>query len=109
MRKRRILLADNVDDYRRSLRTLLELEDYCVEEAASLAQAPELLAGQRFDLALVDLRLSNDDDDYDMSGLEVAKAAVSAQIPSIVVTAYESVDTMRLALRSRGAEPLAVD
>jgi DNA-binding response OmpR family regulator len=107
--RKRLLLADNSSDYRRSLRGLLELEDYRVEEAASVEEAEKGLEAVALDLALVDLRLTDDEDEYDISGLEVAKKATERGIPCIIITAFPSEETTRLALRSRGTEPLAVD
>lgn len=105
-----LLLADNDADYRRSLRRLLELEDYQVEETTSPQEAIEKLGQLKVDLALVDLCLTDHlEDRYDISGLEVAKKASEAGILCIIVTAFPSVETTRLALRCRGAEPLAVD
>jgi DNA-binding response OmpR family regulator len=106
---KQLLIADNNADYRRSLRSLLELEDYWVEEAPSVEEAKAKLEAVPLDLALVDLRLTDDNDQYDISGLEVAKKAGEEGVPCIVITAFESVEATRLALRSRGAEPLALD
>jgi DNA-binding response OmpR family regulator len=105
----RVLLVDNSADYRHSLRGLLDLEDYEVEEAGSVTGAKEKLLDRDFDLALVDLRMTEDEDDYDFSGLEVARLASEQGIPCIVITAFPSIQATRLALRSRGVEPLAVD
>jgi DNA-binding response OmpR family regulator len=107
--RKRLLLADNASDYRRSLCSFLELEDYQVEEAASVKEAEEKLEVVPLDLALVDLRLTEDGDEYDISGLEVAKRAVEKGIVCIIITAFPSVEATRLALRSRGTEPLAVE
>jgi DNA-binding response OmpR family regulator len=107
--KATLLLADNDADYRRTLRRLLELEDYQVVDAASPQEAVEKLGQLKVDLALLDLRLTDNGDDYDISGLEVAKQVVEMDTRCIILTAFASMETARLALRSRGAEPLAVD
>jgi DNA-binding response OmpR family regulator len=107
--KARILLADNDPDYRESLRLLLELEDYAVEEADSVAGAQAALAKAEPDLVLADLRLSDHENDRDFSGLLVAKAASARSIPCIVITQYDTVEATRRALRARGGEPLAED
>lgn len=104
-----VLLADNDEDYRKSLRRPLEGEGYLIKEVKSVQEAEEGLKAVSADLALVDLRLTNDEDDHDMSGLEVAKWASGRGIPCIVITAFNSVETTKLALLSRGAEPPAVD
>jgi two-component system KDP operon response regulator KdpE len=106
---KRILLVDNSAEYRRSVIGFLELEDYAVAEAGTLQQAVEMLGAKEFDLVLVDLRMRDDNDPNDMSGLEIAKFASEQRIPSIIVTAFPTVELARMALRSRGAEPFAKD
>lgn len=103
--KKRLLLADDNVAYLRSLRTLLEIENYVVEEALSVAQAKEKLQAGQFDLALIDLRLTDHKNKFDMSGLEVAKMARERSIPCVIITAYPSVEAAREALRSRGVDP----
>lgn len=107
--RNRLLLADNDPDYRRSLRSLLELENYTVVEAATVEEAIHQLNTGQPDAALVDLRLNNDSDTYDFSGLEVAKETVSKKIPCLIITAFATVEITRIALRSLGTKPLAVD
>lgn len=102
-----ILLADNSYDYRHSLRGFLELGNFKVEEADSLEAALEKLDTLPFDLVLADLRLTNDDNNHDISGLEVAKQANQLDVPCIIVTAFPTVEAARLALRARGVIPLA--
>jgi two-component system KDP operon response regulator KdpE len=106
---KRVLLADNDSDYRKSLCRLLVLEGYLVEEAGTPTEALEKLAQDHFDLALADLRLQDDSDVNDISGMEVAKRASGIGIPCILVTAFPTVELARLALRSRGAESFAKD
>jgi len=105
----RILLADNLSDYRASLAPLLRLEGYEVEEADSVESALQKLETVSVDLALVDLRLTNDRDDNDVSGMEVAKHASEHDVPCIIVTLFDSTETARLALRARGADPSFAD
>ncbi len=107
--QKRILLADNSKDYHRSLKGLLELENFAVEIAVSVQQALEILKSTDFDLIIVDLRLTDDEDQYDISGLEVAKEAQSLSIPCIFVSGFTTIEYQRIALRSREAIPLALD
>lgn len=55
--KQRILVIDDEDAIRESLRAYLEDYDYEVSSAASAEEAMQLLRGQVFDLAVVDMRL----------------------------------------------------
>jgi DNA-binding response OmpR family regulator len=110
---KRLLLVENDTQYRRSLAPLLQLEGYDVEEAETTGKAKAMLQTGHFDLALVDLRMAETDADHDneynMSGLDVAKSAREHDVPSIIVTAFPSVMAARMALRGRGDESLAED
>ena len=107
---RRILLADNNATYRASLNQLLTSCFYEVVEARSVHEAIEQLSNVQCDLVLVDLRLVDDADPYDVSGLDVAKSAVARRVPCVVLTAFPTIDVARLVLRARGIEPpFAID
>ena len=106
---KKLLLVDDTADYRHSLRTYLEIENYQVEEAASVVEANKFLDRTRFDLILLDVRLTNHDDSHDFSSWEVAKKAGEIGTPCIMITAFSTVEGERVFLNSRRAEPLAVD
>jgi DNA-binding response OmpR family regulator len=108
-RQVRLLLADNDAAYRRSVRSFLILEDYEVEEAGTLEDSLAMLASRRFDLVLVDLRMQDDSNASDTSGLEIAKFASEHGIPCILITAFPSLEVVRAALRSIRAEAYAKD
>jgi len=105
----RLLLVDNDPSYRRSLRFLLELDDYVVDEVDNRGEAINRLQIQPPDLALIDLKLTDHNDPNDMTGLEVAKQAAEDEIPCIILTAYPSFEAVRQALRSQSGKSLAVD
>lgn len=107
--RKKILLADDIREYRRSVIGFLELEDYLVMEADTPEEAQKLLETEELDLALVDIRMRDDADTLDMSGLAVAKFASEYGIPCIIVTAFPTVELARAALRSVDAEPYAQD
>jgi CheY-like chemotaxis protein len=109
MNKLRILIVDNNSEYRKSLRTFLELEDFSVIEASSIDEASGILNTTYLDVALVDLRLKDDYDDMDFSGLDVAREIRKKEVPCIIITAFESVESARLALKHLGAKSLALD
>jgi two-component system KDP operon response regulator KdpE len=109
MNSKRILLADNSSEYRRSVIAFLELEGYAVVEAGSPKEAQTKLELAKFDIVLADLRMQDDEDPNDMSGLEIAKFASENGVSCIIVTAFPTVELARIALRSRGAEPYAKD
>jgi DNA-binding response OmpR family regulator len=109
--EKRILLADNLEEYRRSVLGFLMLEGYSVAEAGTPDEAKEKLAQGMFDLVLVDLRMRDDDDINDMSGLEIAMFASKLGLPCIIVTAFPTVELARATLRVQGpgAAPYARD
>ena len=107
--KIRILIADNDPAFSKALDGLLEQEGYQVLLASSPAEARRLLEQGGIDVALIDVRLQDDSDANDLSGLEIAEG-VASSVPKIVLTSYPTVDTIRAALsfRSEGL-PKAVD
>jgi DNA-binding response OmpR family regulator len=107
--RKKILLADDIREYRRSVLGFLELEDYLVIEAETPEEAQKMLETEELDLALVDIRMRDNKDTLDMSGLAIAKFASERNIPCIIVTAFPTVELARAALRSVDAEPYAQD
>lgn len=96
-----ILVADNAAGYRKSLCALLTSEGYLVEEAESVKTALQKLGSVPACLSLVDLRLTDDNDEHDTSGLEVANKSGELKIPSIVITAYNTPEAVRKSLAPR--------
>jgi DNA-binding NtrC family response regulator len=107
--KKRILLADNSTEYRHLVLGFLELEGYDVTEVASPEEAQKKLERGEFDLVLADLRMRDDEDANDVSGMEIAKFASESGIPCIIVTAFPTVERARMALRSHRTEPFVKD
>ena len=97
MRKAIILLADNNEKSLESSGRLLRREGYEVIEVPSFEEAREALENPRLDLAILDLRLSDDDDPSDMSGLDLA-ARCDGRIPIIILSGKTS-ETEGLLLR----------
>jgi NtrC-family two-component system response regulator AlgB len=93
-----LLLIDDETSLRRTLRTALESMRHQVADAATGAQALELLGRQRFDLAFLDLRLGRE------KGLDLLPELLRAApgLGVVVMTAFASIDTAVEAMR-RGA------
>ena len=90
-----LLVIDDESSLRRTLRTALESMGHRVAEAVNGAQAIDALRRQRFDLALLDLRLGKE------NGLEVLPELlrVAPALQVVIVTAHASLDSAIEALR----------
>ena len=97
MAQANILLADNELDFLETRKEFLEKEGYRIIKASSPKEALAQLEQEELDLAVVDIRLVNDSDEKDISGLEVAKH-ISRSIPVIILTGYGAVNYVRQAL-----------
>ncbi len=109
MAKATILFADNDPDFSKARVETLEAEGYQVLLATNPTEARRLLEQNGLDLAILDIRLVDDGDEKDTSGLTIAKE-VALSVPKIILTDYPSVDAVREALRSQlHGLPPAVD
>lgn len=105
-----ILFADNDPDFLITRSQFLEAAGYQVLPAGSLEQARSLLGSVHLHLAILDIRLIEDDDEKDVSGLTLAKDGDFARIPKIILTGKPAYQYVREALRptTEGITP-AVD
>jgi NtrC-family two-component system response regulator AlgB len=90
-----LLVIDDEASLRRTLRTTLESMGHRVAEAANGAQARDALRRQRFDLALLDLRLGTE------NGLDLLPdlVRIAPGLHVVIITAHASLDTAIGALR----------
>ena len=110
MAKATILFADNDYDFLETRSEFLEDEGYAVLKARSPEEARNILDRGRVQLAILDIRLTDDRDGGDISGLELAQEAAYRSIPKIMLTGFPNVEAVRIALRHRIDElPPAVD
>lgn len=104
-----VLLVDNHPDYLKSCSELLSSNGYRVFPAISPAAALEILENIYIHIAILDMRLIDDTDDKDKSGLLLAKE-ISAAIPKIMLTRYPTYRDVVDALKPDAeALPPAVD
>ena len=82
----KILIVDDETNVRLNYRVTLETEGYQIFEAVSGAFALEELVAQRFDLAILDMRMPV------MDGLELLgkMREIGITVPTMIVTAYDS-------------------
>jgi len=109
MAKATILFADNDPDFLKTRAEFLEQEGYLVIPADDPTEARRKLELGGIDLAIIDIRLVDDDDERDTSGLVLAKE-VARSVPKIILTGFPSVDFVREALKLQlDGLPAAVD
>ena len=95
----KILVVDDLSDWRKTLKGVLADAEYDVQVADSSASALKLLEINRFDLAVLDMRLDETDED-NTEGLDLA-VEIRRRWPTvkaIIITGYGTPDTMRQAL-----------
>lgn len=97
--KGRLLIVDDEEGPRQSLRVIFK-DDYDILMAADGTAAIELARNHKVDVALVDIRMAG------MSGIEVLERLkyVDPEIEVVMMTAFETTDTMRQALRLRACD-----
>jgi CheY-like chemotaxis protein len=83
-----LLLADNEAKFRETWGKILSDAGYDIRLASNPEQVRALLRETGIDLAILDLRLVDDEDEKDVSGLEVATDKAFRHIPKIVLTAF---------------------
>jgi signal transduction histidine kinase len=98
-RKGTLLIVDDEDGPRQSLRIIFK-DDYEILMAGDGATAIELAQNHKIDVAVLDIRMSG------MSGIEVLERLkyVDPSIEVVMMTAFETTDTMRQALRLRACD-----
>jgi signal transduction histidine kinase len=98
-RKGTLLVVDDEDGARQSLRVIFK-DEYNILLAGDGATAVELAQEHRIDVAVLDVRMAG------MSGIEVLERLkfVNPSIEAVMMTAFETTDTMRQALRLRACD-----
>ena len=94
-----LLIVDDEEGARLSMRVIFK-DDYEVLLASDGATAIEIVQKQRVDVAIVDIRM------HGMSGVEVLERIkyIDATIEVLMITAFETTDTIRQALRLRACD-----
>ena len=98
-RRNTLLIVDDEDGPRQSLRVIFK-DDYNILMASSGPQAIALAQKNKIHLALLDIRMAG------MSGIEVLERLkyVDPDIEAIMMTAFETTETIRQALRLRACD-----
>jgi two-component system, sensor histidine kinase and response regulator len=100
-RRSTLLIVDDEDSVRQSLQVLFK-DDYHILMASDGPQAIDLAQKNRIDAAVLDIRMAG------MSGIEVLERLkyVDPAIEAVMLTAFETTDTIRQALRLRACDYL---
>jgi DNA-binding response OmpR family regulator len=96
---RNLMLADNDRDFLRSRAEVLELRGFRVYKADSVTEAKHCFRNHHIDLAIIDQRLTDNDNELDTSGIDLAKDSEFAAIPKLILTAYPDVDSVKAAMQ----------
>jgi len=107
--KRRVLLVDNDPDFAETWAEILERAGYETIVANSAEQAEAILARVFVHLMMIDVRLRDDTDRKDASGLLLAKKEAYRSIRKIILTRYPHIEQVRSALRAKDGVAPAVD
>jgi DNA-binding NtrC family response regulator len=97
MGAKRVLIVEDMQDWRDQLQATLRRGGYDITTVPSYGEALAELRRNPYDLALVDLRLSPADED-NRDGMELLRDLDKAKIPAVVVTGYGGVDLARKAI-----------
>ena len=97
--RHRILVVDDLPDWRATLSGLLKDEGYSVQVAASSSQALELLETDPFDLAVLDIRL-DETDEGNTEGLDLATEIKKhwPEVRIIIITGYGTPEILKRAI-----------
>lgn len=99
MSQRKILFADNDPDFLSTRSEFLARDGYLVIPAKSPAEAERLADGVNVHIMILDIRLDNDDDETDISGILLAQRSDFRNIPKIILTGFPSPYTSRDVLK----------
>jgi DNA-binding response OmpR family regulator len=89
---------DNMKDALDTWGRLLEETGYRVLKASTLKEAENVLRDRWVHLAILDVRMVDEDDENDISGLLLVQQREFVAVPKIVLTAHKSFEYVRMAL-----------
>src|SRR5690606_21631928 len=78
--------VDDEASIRRTLREILEYEDFAVEEAVDGEEAIEKIRENRYDLVLLDIKMPKKD------GMEVL-AEIGTDVPVVMISGHGTIET----------------
>jgi CheY-like chemotaxis protein len=100
MKRETLLLVDNDKDFLDSRADILMKEGYQVFKASAINEAEKLLRENYIRLAIIDVRMKDDKDEKDFTGLDITKNSEFAGVPKIMLSNYPSYDAAKKVLGS---------
>jgi len=97
MSEKIILMADNLQEFLDERREFLERAGYTVITADNPLDAERIMERGRVDLAILDIRMVDDSDEEDTSGLELAQK-FGENTPIIMLTGFPTWENVKTAL-----------
>jgi len=93
--KAKILIVDDVKEYRENIKDILKMKDYEVETASNGTKAVNKVKKQNFDLVLMDIKMPV------MNGVEAFKKIkkLKTDLPVIMISAFSVSELIKNALR----------
>ena len=88
MKRPCILVADNLEEYVGQVRQYLERHGYSTSGTSTAEETRAVFRKDPVDLALIDVRMVEEGDKNDRSGLEIASNC-APEVPKIILTAYQ--------------------
>ena len=97
----KLLVVDDLEDWQKTIRGVLEDKGYTVSVAGSSKDAVALLNASEYDLALLDLRLDETDEE-NVEGLTLAKTIRDRwpKIKIVIVTGYGTPEVVQQSMES---------
>jgi CheY-like chemotaxis protein len=102
----RILVLENDNDFRVLICERLQAAGYQTAEALVKSQVSASLSRFRFAAAIVDVKLQDETDPFDWSGLVLARHIAGSNVPVIILTAYDDSEAVGRAYQvAPGVQP----
>ena len=96
----KLLVVDDIEDWQKTISGVLRDKGYNVVMAGSIIDATKLLEENKYDLALLDLRLDETDED-NIDGLKLAEIIRDRwpQVKIVIFTGYGTPEILQKAMR----------
>ena len=99
-----VLLVENDERFRETVCDVLERAGYKVKQARTPLEAQSEAKDSHFAAAVVDVRLLNENDRFDWSGLKLARK-LGEQMPVVILTAYDDATDIERAYTAAPGAP----